>query len=265
MANIVFIGTNMERNNLFWFSEKIWSAIALYKQKLECTDDWEEFVTKFEESAHIKESKNLTYKLINNNMLHVFGCLENEVVNKNVLSFLGEEVMKSRWIDNYARKIHEFDLSLIALKQPIKYIPDPILDKNGFVFVHSSIKMPLLGKSEKVIGIVTFTFNIINNLRVKEIRQCYTKLYGSSTFKNRKFGEQIGIPLLGLLTEREIDCLLSAIRYRSGKLIAKDLSISAKTVDLYLGRIREKLNCNYTDDLINYFLTATEKKGFSMI
>jgi hypothetical protein len=33
---------------------------------------------------------------------------------------------------------------------PIKYFPNPILDKNGFVFSHSGLKIPLFGDDNEI-------------------------------------------------------------------------------------------------------------------
>jgi DNA-binding CsgD family transcriptional regulator len=267
----------MKKNNLPWPSEEVYLAVAMEliseadaekyeplhrSERIFAGNQADEFVISFNESAHIKDVKDFTYKLSNEKMLNVFGCAEKELIGKNVTSFFEQEMMKNRWINDYAKKIHQYDLEVIKSKKPIKYVPDSILDKNGFVFAHSGLKIPLFGRSDDVTGIITLTFNITNTIKIRKLRQEYDKLYGQHEIKNVKFSEQIGVPLLKTLTEREIDCLIAAIRFRSAKLIARNLGISAKTVDMHLGNIREKLRCNFTDDLIDYFLTAIEEKGF---
>jgi hypothetical protein len=78
----------MEKCNLPWPSEKVYLTVALalisaadaekyeplYKsERIYAGSQVDDFVTKFEESAHIKDSKDFSYKLTNKEMLNTWG------------------------------------------------------------------------------------------------------------------------------------------------------------------------------------------------
>lgn len=57
---------------------------------------------------------------------------------------------------------------------------------------------------------------------------------------------------LRLLTKRELQCLCLSLKGDSAKFIGARLNVSFRTIEIYLGNIREKLKLNFKSDIIEW-------------
>ena len=64
------------------------------------------------------------------------------------------------------------------------------------------------------------------------------------------------------LTQREVDCLLSAIQNKTYEQISKELSVSVSTVRVYIDKLKSKLGCYSKKDLLR---TISERKLINTI
>lgn len=56
------------------------------------------------------------------------------------------------------------------------------------------------------------------------------------------------------ISPRELDCAVRLLKGKSATLIAEELALSARTVEVHLGNLKSKLNCVNKADLIEYLL-----------
>jgi DNA-binding CsgD family transcriptional regulator len=103
-------------------------------------------------------------------------------------------------------------------------------------------KYQLLDEDNNCIGVVGSYFDIKkcppNNLQNQQTTKKAERVYLGEYFGNEYF------------TLREYEVFQHLLVGKSAKQIAKDMSISPKTIEYYIDRIKKKLQCNYKKDII---------------
>ncbi len=94
------------------------------------------------------------------------------------------------------------------------------------------------------------------------LRDIYTKLYDCQKIGDKKFLQFIGVDSKdsARITKRELDLILSLIKYKTLKEVANDLNISIKGVEALCMRLREILKCYTTTELVNFFTSKLNYK-----
>jgi DNA-binding CsgD family transcriptional regulator len=64
-----------------------------------------------------------------------------------------------------------------------------------------------------------------------------------------------------LLSEREVECIYWLTKYMTAKQIARQLNLSYRTVQFYIEKIRDKLNCDSWRDVV---IKALKSKTFPL-
>lgn len=59
------------------------------------------------------------------------------------------------------------------------------------------------------------------------------------------------------LAPREIECIVHILRGKTSKQIAKMLSLSHRTIEFYIGRLKTKLHCHTKSELIEKILSGS--------
>lgn len=161
--------------------------------------------------------------------------------------------MMNEWSEDFANEIHESDLLIVRNKKPLHLDSKVFLNKSDYVVVHSMLKLPVFNNKEVVDGILTISFNSTKTESIVKIKNLYLNFYNHKAEANLKFLEHIGFDegIKLKLSSREIDCLLSLVKYRSNKRASCFLRISIKTMNNHISKIREKTNgCYNIADLL---------------
>ncbi len=207
-----------------------------------------DFIYNFPEIAHFKESTGLTYQISNQANLDVYNLQqETQIMGKTIFD-LRKEIMRDKWSDAFVQEIHHADLWVVKHKKALHINHKSFLNKTGYVVVHSIVKSPIFNDKKNVRGILTMSLDVTRMESVTTIRELYFNFYADKVAANLWFMKHInfqeGIKLKFSL--REIDCLLSLLKYRSSKKASYFLDITHKTLDNHLGKIREKARGSYT-------------------
>lgn len=59
-----------------------------------------------------------------------------------------------------------------------------------------------------------------------------------------------------LLAPREVECIIYILRGKTSKQIARILELSHRTVEFYIGRLKNKLDCHTKSELIEKILSG---------
>lgn len=151
---------------------------------------------------------------------------------------------------------------LVERSQSIQIFEEHIERIDGLNELYLAIKFPLFDSAKKIIGsfglgidisarklnIATDILSKLNCLQLPTTNNELQQILRSS--------EIDGIHL----SNRETLCLYYTIHGKTAKEIAKELSISYRTVEIHLAHIKEKLNCHSKSELIDKALSS----GFYM-
>ena len=216
-------------------------------------------------SAHIKSSGDFSYIATNASTLTLIGF-------KHVQDLLGKtdydlaEFMGTRWPDNFASELREYDEEVLFRKKSIiNQEEKPYLNAKGELVIHSITKIPLLAPDNTEFGLLTFAIDMAHLKDPSRLREIYRGLYKNSTEAHSKFLQHIGFDqsnsnINTQLTERELDCLISLSRGKTLKEVAKELNISPRTVETHLERIKYKFNCQTKTQAIDLFISIYGRK-----
>lgn len=128
----------------------------------------------------------------------------------------------------------------------------PINQKN--IFVVRSIKIPLYDQNNDVIGIMGKTYVFSQKNTMEEALKSFMIFdYKNSINANKKYNAYAmsEYPADFNLTVRETECLFLLIRGKTAKEIGKFLTISPRTVEVYVENIKRKMNAISRSDIIN--------------
>ncbi|MGD9153417.1 MAG: hypothetical protein PVG30_07170 [Gammaproteobacteria bacterium] len=214
----------------------------------------EDFVETFPHTAHVKDADTCKYVLTNFNNLKLFGFeKKQDLVGKTVFDLA--EIMKEKWPKDYADNIQAYDNQIITTGKPLCATPDEFLNQEGFVVIHSFMKIPLFDFSQNPVAILTLVFDSTAQKNLDSLRKIYNKLYNNSKEADHKFLEFVGFNKNEVenVTTRELDFILSLRNHKALKGVALDLDISIKGVEALCARLRKALNCHTTAELLDYF------------
>jgi|688.fasta_scaffold347271_2 DNA-binding CsgD family transcriptional regulator len=152
------------------------------------------------------------------------------------------------WIADNVTALRRNDEKVMAKKTPILYIESGESIK-GDKFKAISYKFPLQSYSKKIVGIMGIS--LITEMNEKSFFDAaeqniqHKKSEHSQSDSYQELKETRG------LTAREIDCIYCLAKGMTAKQTADALYLSKRTVENYIVRIKEKLNCESRSELIN--------------
>lgn len=172
----------------------------------------------------------------------------------------------------------ENDLKTLNHPSTIQHYVETLLLPSGDSVEQISVKRCVLNKNLQPVGILGCTVNInklekpndsleqtIRDSTVSQLHKLIMRFMSSNN--NNLHHELAGkllflLPLypsntefrkLVLLTSRELQCLCLLLKGYSARCMASVLSVSYRTIEIYLGRIKEKLNLPSKSDTTSWF------------
>ena len=192
--------------------------------------------------AHIKDANTGQYINANAPHLTLLGLMSvNELIGRTILDI--DIDMKKYWGDN-ASNIISLEENVKQYKIPMALNKQVWLNKNGFVWVHNTSKIPVIDANGDVYLILTLTNDITKTLSLMNIFELYKHFYSSKKTMIYKFLQHIGIVdyFTELPTEAETLVLIAKKSTTNNKSIANTLNRSLKTVETHLSNLKHKMS-----------------------
>lgn len=216
----------------------------------------------FPGSLHIKEINNHTYIAVNRETMKLYQLSSQDDFFKKTI-FDIDKIMKNRWEKDFPEKIHQKEKNIINSGNPIIGETESFLDPKGFILVNTLNKIPLFNENGEMYAIMTTGINQSDLISKTYLKDLYKKIY-----KNKKLAISYFLLHLGLdrfcgdgtsentcISERELDCLILLVSGKTSKEIARQLSLSPRTVESYIEHIKQKCHFSSTAEMIEEFST----------
>lgn len=93
--------------------------------------------------------------------------------------------------------------------------------------------------------------------RDQELLDCITKALEKDALNRKNFGEQVAVQQrVGTLTRREREVIDLVLDGKANKVIARELGISDRTVEIHRSHAMEKLGAKSVAELVKFMLSA---------
>ena len=202
--------------------------------------------------SHFKSADGFAYQVMNQKTLQLVGFdFHHQMAGMD--DYKLAKHLGTKWPANYADELQNLDAQAIAGMQPIiGHNEKPYLDAEGRVVKHSLNKIPIYDLNGEPIGIITFCIDKANLLEPIRLYELYQNLYNRKKEASSRYIRHIGLDQFlkvqgnepaGVLTSRELECLLMYTEGSSSKQIGKSIGISNRTVETYLESVRYKMDC----------------------
>lgn len=122
-----------------------------------------------------------------------------------------------------------------------------------FITGHGDINMAVEAMKAGAVDFIEKPFD--NKLLLKSVRLCLDQSIGlnNENEKHREYEKRIA-----LLTNRERQVMELLVEGKQNKMIARDLNISPRTVELHRARVMEKLEASSLSDVVRIALSTAE-------
>jgi|GEM_PF-4426878 len=194
-------------------------------------------------STHLKDVN--TGKYVNSNLINskVFGLSPAEIVGLTAWDL--DSMMGDNWDRSFISTVVEIEQEVINRKT-CGYHKQAFLTISGKVRLQNMIKIPIIGKKQKVQQIFTISENLITSLPLNQVWALYKKFYASNIktgIKNFLLHTGVHQMFSELPTESELAVILAnAMHGQPGsKHVAKILNLSSRTIDTHIAHISNKL------------------------
>jgi DNA-binding CsgD family transcriptional regulator len=168
----------------------------------------------------------------------------------------GQEIVGKSDLDIFPKEFalvyQSNDSNVIASKTPVFASEEGEL-KNHFPVIFHSYKIPLYAEHKKIVGVLGLSFttpaykqgNVVVPIDNFSSAELASKL-NSHPPQPR--------PNQAILSDREKACMYHLSQGLTLKEIARQLNLSPRTIETYIERVKEKLNCKNKADLIFAFM-----------
>ncbi len=153
------------------------------------------------------------------------------------------------WSNDAEKYIEQDQLTLKGVQQfNLDYLPR----KDGSTMLHLCHKMPLYNEKNKIIG--------IGGVGIELTRHSYKNIVSLLTFSGLNIENFTKQPTQKNpdfvyanidLSKRQAQIISFLLRGFSAKLMAKELNLSKRTIEFYLTRLKDKLECKNKHELVN--------------
>lgn len=209
------------------------------------------YVDAYPGSGHVKDQCTKKYLYTNEVNLVVFGM-------NNVKDMIGLTVqdlngfMRPYWGKQFAKTIDNHDDVVVYEKKTITDYHKICLDPAGRLYIHDITKTPLLGKSDKVVSILTTSYNVTNKLSYDELFERYLAAYRVKHDACFHFIQHFGLEkyFANVPTPREINVLLAMVENSAYKYVAKKLFVNCRTVETHVINLMNKLSSTTLPELL---------------
>jgi DNA-binding CsgD family transcriptional regulator len=169
-----------------------------------------------------------------------------DMINKNATHYYKSESALMHIVEDKAAIETK---SLVAVGKSATRIDDSIIDVINF-------KLPWY-QGKDIIGVLGLTLSVDNN-NLHDLTQKITLLLGSGLFSPHQVSKISTLATSDrakvYFTSREMDVLFHLLRGKTASEIGITLSISRRTVENNIARIKEKSHCKSKYDLITKFI-----------
>lgn len=200
-----------------------------------------DFIAAQNNISHIKDAKTGSYIFSNMHTLKFYGLDKNEqLIGRTIFDV--DKFMRPYW-GNYANKVAKMERLAATTNKIITTKNSISIDVCNKVYVLDTFKLPLSGRRNKVIAMLTMHID-----RTKETDLLYLlKLY-KNTYDNQKQAVQRFAGFLEItrffaqgLTYAEMVFLLHMRKYARYQDVAEELDISIRTIETHAYHITKKL------------------------
>jgi hypothetical protein len=133
---------------------------------------------------------------------------------------------------------------------------------NGFIAIERVIKRPILSKSNQVIAILGYGYDVTADVDLIQLFKLYQQYYPmKEAIQYLLRYLKIYHVFYNLPTKRELEVLLTMRKTASAKYVAKELNLSPKTIDENKARLRSHLKKITLDELLMRLRTRNELQG----
>ncbi len=192
---------------------------------------------------HFVKDLNSRYVEISHDVTTLVSMRRNHVVDKLDSELPWEEV---------ADQLCHNDLAAIRYQHSDVFEPFPV--EQDKVFVTRCVKFPMYDQASNVIGIIGQTYVFSQKETVGEALKAIMLFDQKSVLNsNKKYNAYVAseYPADFNLTHRETECLFLLIRGKTAKEIGNFLTISPRTVEVYVENIKKKMCANSRSDVID--------------
>ncbi len=208
---------------------------------------------------YLKKTSDMSYIDCNDKMLNLF-FKEDAPEKQDKLNIMKKNPVQCPTLSAFIETVEELEKQVIKDKIPLKdVITEPFLNMMGKVIQLSITLYPLLNPSKnKVNAILFYGEDVTPQKNHGGLLITYKHLYKNEKLALSKFLEHIGfseyIVKNKKITIREFEILLKFSYGKTAKEIANTLNISARTVEIHLNNIKEKLNAQNKIQVMRKFL-----------
>ncbi len=181
-----------------------------------------------------------------------FSYVSRQILNWGMFKSLDEIIGKSDfempWSNDAEKYIEEDQLSLKGNSQ---FLLHSLPRQDGTKLLHFCHKTPLYNEKNKIIGIggIGFEMTLENYKNIFSIL-AFAGL-NISDFNKIVHPKKLEFIYKNIcFTKRQAQILCFLLRGYSAELTAKELKLSKRTIEFYLTRLRDKLECNNKHDLV---------------
>lgn len=196
-------------------------------------------IENFPVSASLKESDTGRFIINNDHNLRQFG-IENW---RDITGLRIQDISfpQSEWGRQYARSVEMLDIAVRETKSPT-IRRSRFIDKSGGVQMEEVTKLPIFGFHGRVLGIVSYRYDVTRSLPPISIYQLHRHFYPVVEAIKRSlvfFG--VETHFLFLPTEAQICTFLLRSERYSNKEVARFMGISDRTVECHCTALRNKI------------------------
>lgn len=186
------------------------------------------------------------YKDLNHRLVHANKKLLEYNGYKNVRDIEDKTDCELIWAD-FSEIYHKQERD--ALNDIIYPALHPGTDKNGRFFLFFNRKYPWKNEQQENIGIICHSVEIED---IDFLKKIYHVVKSTGIDVQKPY--YLNHPFLQRISSRESECLFYLIRGNTAKEIARQLSLSYRTVEQHIDSLKRKFSCRNKSELISYAL-----------
>ena len=209
---------------------------------------------------YLKDSQKGTYLGSSGAIVQLLGFPDGQEIigktNKQVV-----DLIKHNGLLSFIKSLEHYeDLASTNNAQYKNILSEPFINNVGRIVQLDMSFSPLTNTKNQVQVVQFYAQDVVNQLSPPELLKLYEKHYADQKMAAFMFLEHIGfsnyINPNCSLTKREIDILILFSNGKTAKEIARSISISPRTAEKHLDKIKEKINVRNRIQLMRIFISC---------
>lgn len=192
-------------------------------------------------SSNVKDAKTGKYLIANKLASNLFGV--DDIVGLTAWDL--NDIMSDKWEQKFIPQVVHTDEQVCKTNQPMSSMKI-FLTRNGLVRVENTTKVPLSGRLNKVVGVMTVGNSIINTVSLLKIWHLYKNFYPNNTktaIKQYLIHTKVSNLFEEIPTEAELIIIILNVMHKQpgSKYIGQLLKKAPSTIDNHIAKINEKI------------------------